>query len=131
MKTPGIALCTTLALVSGAASAARQEAVPAPVQAEISALLTTLGTSQCQFYRNGSWHNGLEAQSHLQMKYDYLAKRGGIHSVEDFIENAATKSSLSGEQYQVRCPNQEPVKSAKWLADQVHERRMVKQDRSS
>ena len=39
--------------------------------------------------------------------------------------------SLSGEQYQVRCPNQEPVKSAKWLADQVHERRMVKQDRSS
>jgi len=128
MKTLGIALA--LAVSAGAASAARQESVPPSVEAEITALLTTLGTSQCQFYRNGSWHDGREAQSHLQMKYDYLAKRGRIHSVEDFIEGAATKSSLSGEAYQVKCPNRQPVKSAAWLVEQLRERRMVRQDRS-
>jgi hypothetical protein len=125
-----MALGIALAITAGAAAAARQESVPPQVQADISTLLATLGTSQCQFYRNGSWYDGHEAQSHLQMKYDYLAKRGGIHSVEEFIENAASRSSLSGEPYQVRCPHQEPVKSAKWLADQLRERRMVKQDRS-
>ena len=126
-----VILGTLLAMGAGAASAARQESVPPAVQTEITALLTTLGASQCQFYRNGSWHDGHEAQSHLQMKYDYLAKRGGIHSVEDFIENAASRSSLSGEPYQVKCPHQPPVKSATWLADQVRQHRMVKQDRSS
>src|SRR5258706_15671885 len=85
---------------------------PAPARLEVDSLLTKLGTSDCKFYRNGQWYDGMAAQEHLRMKYEYLVKKGWIHTTEDFIEGAATKSSLSSEPYQVKCPNQLPVKSA-------------------
>jgi len=69
------------------------------------------------------------AQSHLRMKYDYLQKKGWVHSTEEFIERAGTQSSLSSEPYQVQCPNHPPVKSADWLTDQLRQRRMAHQDR--
>ena len=95
----------------------------APVRSEIEGLLTLLGTSQCQFYRNGSWHAGREAESHLRMKYEYLAGRGTLNSAEDFIDNAATKSSLSGEPYAVQCAGGAPQPSASWLRARLQERR--------
>jgi hypothetical protein len=89
--------------------------LPVTSQAEIEGLLSTLGSSECQFYRNGSWHNGGEAESHLRMKYEALRRRGSLHSTEEFIEGAATKSSLSGEPYAVKCSNEPPQPSAAWL----------------
>lgn len=93
-----------------------QAATPAaPARAEIEGLLTGLGASQCQFYRNGSWHDGHEAESHLRMKYEALAKRGKVESAESFIDYAATKSSLSGEPYAVKCGTEPQQPSAAWL----------------
>jgi hypothetical protein len=106
------------------AMAGAQAAEPAPpVRSEIEGLLTTLGTSQCQFYRNGSWHDGLAAESHLRMKYEYLAQRGALPSAEKFIDDAATKSSLSGEPYAVKCAGEAPLPSAVWLKARLRERR--------
>jgi len=96
---------------------------------EIDALLTKLGLSDCRFYRNGQWYDGESAQAHLRMKYEYLLKKGWVHSTEEFIERAGTRSSLSSEPYQVKCPDHAPVKSAEWLSEQLRQRRMAHQDR--
>ena len=86
---------------------------------EIESLLSTIGTCGCQFYRNGIWYSGAEAQAHLKKKYSYLHEKGMAETAEEFIANAATKSSVSGETYQIRCGNQTSVPSAQWLRDEL------------
>jgi hypothetical protein len=90
---------------------------PVTAQTEITYLLVTVGGSGCEFYRNGSWYDSKRAQSHLQLKYDYLAARDLIRTAEDFIEKAATKSSLSGQPYAIRCTGTAAVQSDRWLRD--------------
>jgi hypothetical protein len=92
-------------------------APPAIAQAEINYLLTFVEQSGCDFYRNGSWYDSKKAQSHLRQKFDFLAARGQINTAEDFIEKAATKSSLSGQAYQVQCSGGEAQSSNQWLRD--------------
>jgi hypothetical protein len=83
--------------------------------AEIEHLVEFVQTSSCQFNRNGSWRSAAEAAEHISKKYHYALDRGHIHSAEDFIRYAATKSSLSGAAYMVRCENGRPESSADWL----------------
>jgi hypothetical protein len=90
-------------------------APPAIAVEEIDYLLGFIDRSGCKFYRNGSWYDSHRAQLHLRGKYDYLAVRGHIKSAEDFIEQAATKSSMSGEDYQIQCEAGPVVKSNRWL----------------
>ncbi len=113
----------------GAAASASAAELPAPARLEVDGLLTALGTSDCRFYRNGQWYGGMEAQEHLRMKYDYL--KGRLSSTEEFIKEAATQSSLSGEPYQVKCPNQPAQPSAVWLGERLRERRTARQDTRS
>ena len=84
---------------------------------EIGALIADLGNSGCQFWRNGSWHDGAEARDHLQRKYDWARKRHLAGSAEEFIERAASRSSLSGKPYRVRCPGQPEVDSERWFRE--------------
>ena len=90
-------------------------APPAIAQREINYLLGFIESSGCEFYRNGSWYDSKKAQSHLRDKYEMLAARDQINTAEDFIEKAATKSSLSGRPYLVRCSGSEAVTSNQWL----------------
>ena len=111
-------LLTVVALaILNSLSAASPTATP--VRAEIDALLARLQTSGCQFNRNGSWYSGAEAQDHLLRKFEYLEKNGAIQSAEQFIELAASGSSLSGKPYQVRCGSESPVESRQWLIRQL------------
>src|SRR5450631_1524586 len=48
-----------------------------------------------------------------------LAPRDQIITAEDFIENAATRSSLSGQPYEVRCDGGEAMTSNRWLHDEL------------
>ena len=98
------------------------------IRAEVDALLETLERSDCQFYRNGKWHAGQEARSHLRRKYDYMVRKGLVQRTEDFIEGAGTKSSMSGEPYLVRCPLHSPQPSAAWLNQRLREQRMTHHD---
>ena len=91
----------------------------ASTKAEIGRLLSSLGASKCEFYRNGSWHGAADAQAHLTKKYEYLVENGKISTTEQFIEDAGSKSSMSGEAYQVRCPDRAAEPSAKWLTDEL------------
>ena len=94
---------------------------PAAVHAEIDALLQALAKSDCEFYRNGSWYPGSRAASHLQRKLDYFERKGLISDAASFIDAAATRSSMSGEAYQVRCPGQAAEPSAEWLNDKLEQ----------
>jgi uncharacterized protein DUF5329 len=109
-------LLAVLCLVLGLAPAAvARAAPPAIAQTEISYLLGSMENSACEFFRNGSWHDAKTAAAHLRDKYEILAREDRIHSAEDFIEQAGTKSSLSGLPYQVRCSGEEAVTSNEWL----------------
>jgi hypothetical protein len=89
------------------------------VQAEIASLLSRLETSDCRFNRNGTWHSGMEAKAHLLTKLHYLENRTTLTSTEQFIEHAASKSSVSGKPYLVKCGDTSAQPSALWLTTQL------------
>jgi len=92
-------------------------APPLIAQTEINYLLGFIESSPCEFFRNGSWYDAKKAAAHLRDKYAMLAAGDRIQTAEDFIEEAATKSSLSGRPYQVRCGSDQAVTSNQWLRD--------------
>lgn len=97
--------------------------LPEEARGEIDGLLTRLGTSGCEFQRNGSWHTASKAQAHLRRKLNYLTDKNAVDSTEQFIERAASKSSKSGKPYQVRCNQQAPVPSNQWLKAELRKLR--------
>jgi Family of unknown function (DUF5329) len=107
-----------LALVIGlAVMPAARAATPPIASTEIDALLEAVEESECEFYRNGSWYDGKAAQSHLRYKYELLAHANRIKTAEDFIDKAATKSSLSGRAYAVKCSGTDAISSSEWLRE--------------
>ena len=102
-----------LAAVTAAAS------LPPAAKAEIDGLLSRLESSGCAFSRNGNWYPAAEAKAHLLRKLAYLEEKGLVQTAEQFIERAASGSSISGEPYLVKCGNDAPVKSGAWLASQL------------
>ncbi|KAF7962358.1 hypothetical protein AWV80_22830 [Cupriavidus sp. UYMU48A] len=95
-------------------------------QAETEHLLAFVAKSGCKFNRNGSWYSGKEAAAHLQRKYNYLAERGAVTSTEAFIDLGASRSSISGKPYWVRCASAEPVPSAEWLTSELTKYRKMR-----
>jgi allantoicase len=106
-------------LLAAALHGAALAAPEARAQAEIKHLLDYVATPGCQFNRNGSWHEGAEARSHLQKKYDYLVKRNLVTDAESFIKGAATGSSMSGKDYLVRCGGGKAETSAAYLKEEL------------
>jgi hypothetical protein len=107
----------TLVLASALVFSSLAGAVtPAPAaRAEIAHLLSYVGTSACEFYRNGTWSSAKDAEAHLERKYQYQVNHSQIGSAEDFIEKAASASSMSGQPYLVRCAPGQAVPSGAWL----------------
>lgn len=110
-----------LFVLSGALTAA--PATQPQMQREVVHLLRFVEESGCQFNRNNTWHNGKDARLHLEMKYDYLVRKKLIDKTEDFIERAASKSSLSGRDYQIRCQDGKIISSARWLSGELQRHR--------
>ncbi|MGV8958903.1 MAG: DUF5329 domain-containing protein [Stenotrophomonas sp.] len=88
-------------------------------QREIAGLISALEGSHCRFQRNGRWYDDRDARAHLQRKYDYLAKRDLIDSAEQFIERAASQSSMSGRPYRVACPGQPEQEASRWFGERL------------
>ncbi len=114
-----VARAVTLGAVSLALalSAAVVQAAPLSpaARAEIDGLLVRFGASDCKFKRNGSWHSAAEAPAHLQRKLEYLLRNNAVASVEQFIERAGSRSSVSGQSYLVSCGGGPVVESSAWL----------------
>ncbi len=92
-----------------------QAAPGADARREIAQLISSLDGSQCRFQRNGRWYDGSDARAHLQRKYDYLLKKDMVDSAEQFIERAASQSSMSGKAYRIQCPGQPEQTAAAWF----------------
>lgn len=105
------AAATALALASAATASS-----PGVTKDEIDHLLQYVATSSCTFVRNGSEYPAGKARDHLESKYRFVA--GRISSAEDFIRYLATKSSLSGEPYHVKCGKTDALSGA-WLTAEL------------
>jgi hypothetical protein len=92
-------------------------AAPTPrAQGEIEHLIGYIaGASDCRFNRNGSWHDMAEARGHVTMKYEYLRDLDRVATAEDFIDGAASRSSLSGKDYLVQCGAAPAMPAGAWL----------------
>jgi len=92
---------------------------------EIDYLLTTMGSSDCTFIRNGTEYSAADAEAHLRMKYG----RGKRYAstTEDFIENLASQSSMSKEPYFIACNGDEKMESGTWLMRLLLEHRATEQ----
>jgi hypothetical protein len=88
-------------------------------RSEIDGLMSRLEVTGCEFNRNGKWYTGADAKSHLLRKLQYLEERNAVQSAEDFIELAATSSSVSGQPYLVKCEDGAAVSSRTWLRTQL------------
>ena len=102
-------LLVTLLLLAMAASPARA----ADDAAAIEYLLVAVGESGCTFIRNGKEYASEEAERHLRMKY-----RRGKRWAPDaraFIDRLASKSSMSGKPYRMRCADEGEQLTSEWL----------------
>ena len=106
-----------LFLVMTAALPAESEEI---VSHEIVHLLQYIESSDCIFIRNGEEYSAAEARAHIQKKYDHFKNR--VKTTEDFIKYAATKSSMSGVPYMVRCNGQE-IRNTDWLSTELQKLR--------
>lgn len=107
-----------LALLSVTAPAATMES-------EVPQLLARMEASGCEFYRNGSWASGATARAHLERKYRAMRERHLVATTEEFIERGATRSSMTGEAYRVRCAGAE-TGSAAWFTQELRRMRAAR-----
>ena len=89
----------------------------ADMKTEINHLLNYVKTTKCTYIRNGTKHNGIEAEKHIKAKYDHYKKE--ITTAEDFIRLSATQSLISGSKYYIKCPGSSKVESGKWLLTEL------------
>jgi Family of unknown function (DUF5329) len=107
------------ALVLSVASIACAAAPRAQTAAEVEHLLAYLLASGCQFHRNGEWHDAAAAAQHLRDKYEAMLQRDLITSTESFIERGASRSSMSGQPYLVRCAQAATLPSGDWFSAEL------------
>ncbi len=112
MKIRPILIIASLLALAWATGTAAETTPQSESTATIKHLLASVAASELQFVRNGKAHSGSEAVKHMRRKYEHFADR--IHSPEEFIELAATKSMLSGKAYTVRS-NEGEIPTAEWL----------------
>lgn len=91
--------------------------VPNAQRAEVEHLLAFIETSGCDMERNGKRHPPDEARAHVARKYAHY--KGRITRTEQFIELAATGSTMTGKPYMAVCPEEAPVPTANWLLEEL------------
>jgi len=83
-------------------------------QARIERLITTVGAmNQVQFIRNGKAYNAEQAARFLRGKLKASTEQ--VHSVRDFIDHVATRSSTTGKPYLMRFPDGNEMPCAEFL----------------
>ena len=110
----GIA-CALLLLCGAVLARGAVRPEPGP---EVEHLLRFVYESDCVFERNGARHTSREAGEHLSKKYNYYSRE--IHTAEDFIDKAASRSELTGREYRVSCGGEPWVTSREWLMRELH-----------
>lgn len=103
--------------------------LPAQVQDQIGHLLVFIADSECKFMRNGNWYDSSEAAKHIKRKFEYVRDKGLVNSAEDFVQYSATKSSLSGRKYRVKCGDGPEMNSSDWLQVELSRYRFAQKEK--
>jgi hypothetical protein len=93
------------------------EARPMSEAEKIERLVDLVRESGHTFIRNGQEHDSHEAAEHLSMKLERAGDR--VHTADDFIAGIATRSSLSGQLYQLRTADGTEYATRDWLVAQL------------
>lgn len=86
-----------------------------PVDQTVEFLLKFTAASQRTFIRNGQEYAADKAVQLMRHKYE--SNKKDIHSPEDFIRLAATKSSTTGLPYMVKQADGKTIPCAQWLGE--------------
>lgn len=81
-------------------------------------LLERIAKSPYNFIRNGTQHSGKRAQIHLRWKY--LRNQKKAATAEQFINDIATRSKISGEKYLVVLPDKRRIPLQNFLVHELH-----------
>ena len=85
---------------------------------KIAALIHSVETLKgAVFIRNGTEYDAAKAASHLRRKLDYAGDR--IQTANQFIDQLATGSSMTGKPYKIRYANGTTVESAVYFREQL------------
>lgn len=84
---------------------------------KIDGLLARLMDSDAVFIRNGEEHIGVHAAAHLRTKLD--AAGGRVKTAREFIEQVASRSSVSGEVYKVKTKEGRTLDSREWFTREL------------
>jgi len=85
--------------------------------ATIEYLINYVSESDMVFERNFSKYKAERAASHIRKKYDHFLD--DIDSPEEFIELCASKSLMTGSEYNVTDPEGVTIKSRDWLLGEL------------
>ncbi|MEO7851057.1 MAG: DUF5329 family protein [Rubrivivax sp.] len=108
-----------IGLLAGCALYALAVAHPdAQERARIDRLIQAVGKrSDIKFIRNGSEHDSVEAAEFLQGKLKWRISK--VTTVQDFIDQIGTRSTTSGEIYQVQLADGKKMPSAEFLRQEL------------
>jgi len=109
-------LATFAAALTIALSSAVFANPDASAQREIDHLLEFVARSSCTFVRNGADYPASKAGEHLAGKFRYAASR--IATAEDLIRDLASRSSVSGQAYRVKCGKAD-MPAGVWLTEEL------------
>ncbi len=88
-------------------------------KAKIDYLLQKIEHLEASFVRNGLSYPGPTAANHLRSKLDQALMQNFFgepeYTVQDFIEEIASRSFITGEDYTIRFPNGGEVTARDWL----------------
>lgn len=108
-------LCMLFTLLMPTKAACAEEMTE---QSKIEALIQSVESmSDATFVRNGSEYNAKNAAKFLRGKWD--AQRKDIHTVNDFIDKVATRSSTTGQPYLIRSKGAAETPCADFLKAQL------------
>ncbi len=82
-----------------------------------------VATSNCEFYRNGTWYRHAQAEAHLRRKWQYFSAHASVGTAEEFIEKVASKSTFTGMPYRIRCGTAPEVLADAWFLAALQEMR--------
>ena len=107
-----------LFLIASAPHAPAQTTRPLSETQKIERLIQAVAElKDATFVRNGKEHSAPDAAKHMRDKWH--AARKHIKTAEDFIEKAASRSSVSGKPYLIRFKDGREVESGTFLREEL------------
>jgi hypothetical protein len=79
--------------------------------------MAEIGNSKATFIRNGKEYDASAAVSHLKTKLLFAGRR--VQTARQFIVNVASRSSQSGNPYEIRLPDGKQQPMEVWLLERL------------